>query len=102
MEIQKVICLSTRHVTEDDMNDALPSAHMDQPVFRARHDYGAFIYIPASQDGIDDLLQACREFGYSESFCKVLQFGFAHGARYVHLDCDGPEDTTYGLDSNDW
>lgn len=90
MEFQKVMCLSTAHVTADDMNERLPETDPGQAIFSLRHEYGAMVYIPQEQEGVEELVEAAYSFGYSDSFLKVLRWGFQHGCRYVHLDCDGP------------
>ncbi len=113
MEIQKVICLSTAHVTQDDMNGTLNAkyAHqnesaLDQPIFAAKHQYGAFVYIPQRKAGVEQLIEDALEFGYSESFAKLLRYGAKHKARYIHLDCDGPIDAWQvqceELDEHEW
>lgn len=100
--MQKVICLSTAHVTSADINGCLASTGADQPVFSAEHEYGAFIYIPQSHRGVWELCRDAREFGYSESFAKLIRFGSANECRYIHLDCDGPTQDSDQLDIHDW
>lgn len=95
LEIQRVICLSTGHAENKDINELLHKEDrfndIWQPIFTAEHTYGAFVYIP--QDCEDDAEQHYKDvaaFGYSESFIKLIKFGAKHKARYLHLDSDGP------------
>ena len=106
MELQRVICLSTAHVTQFDTDrlaeDAGDPRFSQNPVFAANHTYGAFVYIPQTEKGVEELVDSATKYGYSASFARLLRYGAANQARYIHLDCDGPTDESAPLDIHDW
>jgi len=86
-EIEKVLVLSTGHVTLED-------SHRLDLKDRANvivHDYehGWYIWVGSDEPFSDQLLRARAE-GYSAAFCNLMTLAHSLGCSYLKLDCDGP------------
>ena len=81
----KVMDCSTSHVTDEEINDLLERD--DCPVPNFPYEYGNFVYVTNEQNPDDE--RAIRDFGFSESFIKLLRIARENGCRYIALDCDG-------------
>jgi hypothetical protein len=88
-EIQKVLVLSTAHITEQT-NNALLSGEVRNMVVTYADGY--FIYAPASAVDMDDNMPGELKF--------LLGYARGLGCDWLRLDCDA--DTREDLPSWDW
>jgi hypothetical protein len=98
-EIDKVISLSTGHVTQEDMD--LIDEHCTTPrapLLCAADPYGGWLYAPDNEEYIANIM----DDGYSASLVKVLRYARKHGCKYVRLDRDVPLEETEEIDVHEW
>jgi hypothetical protein len=98
-EIDRVISLSTGHVTQEDMERiddhcTTPAA----PLVCAADPYGGWLYAPDSEIYIKNI----EDDGYSDSMVKVIRYARKKGCKYVRLDRDVPLEETEDLNVHEW
>lgn len=82
MEIDKMLTLSTGHITEESaiLLDRLADGITDNgPITYKKKDYGWFVHIY-------DILE---EFDIPEDLKKVIEFARRHNCSWLCLDCNG-------------
>lgn len=100
LEIEEVLVLSTGHVRQEDMVLMEERGRdPDCPLCIANYAEGAWLVVPPPEAGLGGV----REFGFSESVVKVMEFARWNWVRFVRLDRDGPVlMDNPRLDTHDW
>lgn len=83
-EIDRILHVSTGHMTEDDLERA--GASNGPNVVGYKYEYGVFVFVPTENDFANILLRD----KWSEGFIKTLQLARNQDCQWVKFDCDGP------------
>ena len=86
-EIEKVLVLSTGHITLEDSHRLDLEDRANVIVYA--YEYGWYIWVGSNETFTDQLLGARAE-GFSAAFCNLLTLAHSRGCCYLKLDCDGP------------
>jgi hypothetical protein len=98
-EVEHVLVLSTAHVTANDLRLIEERGQSEAcPIGCADYREGAWVVVPSDGDEND----ALREFGFSESFVKAVDYARGRWVPYLRLDRDGDLIECTELDTHDW
>jgi hypothetical protein len=97
MPIKKFMDVSTAHVTETEM-DAITLRGLG-PI-SARHNYGAWLYVPGGAGGDDSDLDEHEDLAEMPNVRRILSLAKREECSYVLLDSDA--ETHEGLPTFDW
>lgn len=112
LEIVRMLCASTGHITKSDAGLLATNVGKNDPDNRVEDDdpadpvvawdkapYGWFVWVPSDFD-IETDGEAFTDRGYSLQFLKLLELARKNDCDWINLDCDGPE--IAGLESVQW
>lgn len=90
LEVVEVADVSTSHITEQDDHLLSESCYTDCPLVVYKYEYGYFI-LCGEEDEIDDLCEAAKIHGFSDSLVNIVKLACMQNAKYVQLDGEGRE-----------
>ena len=101
-EIQKVLVVSTGHITADDNNSLLHYPYNPQDLSHSlivdSFEYGYNIYV--NLDKNEPKIEDSPDWNYSDALKKLMQLARSLGCTYLKLDRDG--ETYDDLESFEW
>ncbi len=95
--IQKILTLSTAHVTELDM-EILNNEKHSFSFSVGKHEYGSFFCVPEYEWPFKKPLTTL----FSKSFIKILNYAVKHNCDYVTLDRDIKIEEGADFDVHNW
>ena len=111
LEIDKVMILSTSHITREDSERLHAACKPDAcagPTCDEWSSYGWWVYLPTAGapgdeiTGLDpaSVADCWVAYGMSAAFVEAGRFAAQHGCKWIRFDCDG--DTTPELTTFEW
>lgn len=90
-EIQEVLVVSTKHITEKDNNLLkIDTISNECDLIIDSFPYGYYIYIPDNSiENTDKFIDSVGTDKYSKSFKNLLRIAKEKGFDYIKLDADG-------------
>lgn len=99
MEIQKIMVMSTAHITERD-NETLSIRSFPFEVEVLASECGYMIYVGSDPALLENHIVDFINADLSDSFIKLALFAQANLCAWLHLDRDGP--VILGFQEFDW
>ena len=93
LDIEKVLNLSTAHITAKDNERLLyatENGHPDAGWIIPIEDYGYMIFVPSNQEEVDQHVFGFSRMGMSTAFAKIFRLTAEHECTWMRLDCDIP------------
>ena len=109
LEIEKVVNLSTAHITERDNHhlaectkDDHPELTYSQAGWVISTGYGFMVFVPPKGNGeeVAEHVHGFKQVGMSKEFIALFKLAAEQGCTWLRLDCDIP--TVEGLQVFDW
>ena len=87
-EIEKVLVLSTGHITEKDAGtlDKIIDEVQPGPIVYG-FPYGYYIYVGSE---VKEKIKDAKKAGLSKYFCNLFAIAHSLNCQYIKLDADGP------------
>lgn len=104
LEIDKVVNLSTAHITEKDntlLTEIVEDEHPEAG-WTIATDYGFMVFVPSrgNKEEVAEHVYGFTKVGMSPQFIALYMLAAEQGCTWLRLDCDIPE--VKGLPTFDW